>query len=509
VENLRMPTTRLPLCLLLLFGCRDTRSTNPLDSSTPETDAPDSGETGTPIDWQDLPASCTAPTDLPADPVTEIGRCFKGQEKGATYFTELLDLEIDGDLVYGVGQGGLMIYDISEPAKVDVIGHLQGVTPESNPGLYRYHRVELSGTGLAAVTHRGVGLGIVDVSDPTAPESLIFIDYEGLEGMAWHGDRLYVTVSGEGLRVVDVSDPAAPSSGSLIGGLQSPWDLTPVVDGWTYAADNALGVVPIDVSDPDAPVVHPPIALDGAVLHVTIDGDWLYAATGGRGVSVMDRSDPAVPVEVARAETGGSAVMVSVSDGALWVADHEGVAVFDVSEPSAPVPIGREVTDQFALAVRASGDQAWVGDWNYLMGYQRGPGAGELDLPSGSLVLPEGGGALQTTITNQGGDTLSLVGATVDDPRVQVSVESLTLAPGESAQLKLDYTGGDDLDATLCLASNDPDAPVQEVSLGAGAVGEFVGQIAPDFTMTDLDGNTWRLSEHLGSPIFLTFFATW
>ncbi len=41
------------------------------------------------------------------------------------------------------------------------------------------------------------------------------------------------------------------------------------------------------------------------------------------------------------------------------------------------------------------------------------------------------------------------------------------------------------------------------------AVGINVGEIAPDFTLPDLDGNEVRLSEFRGKVVFVNFWATW
>lgn len=39
--------------------------------------------------------------------------------------------------------------------------------------------------------------------------------------------------------------------------------------------------------------------------------------------------------------------------------------------------------------------------------------------------------------------------------------------------------------------------------------GIAIGQIAPDFTLTTLDGDTFTLSEMKGTPVVLNFWATW
>jgi thiol-disulfide isomerase/thioredoxin len=40
-------------------------------------------------------------------------------------------------------------------------------------------------------------------------------------------------------------------------------------------------------------------------------------------------------------------------------------------------------------------------------------------------------------------------------------------------------------------------------------VGPRKGQVAPDFEITDLDGDRHRLSDFRGTPVFINFWATW
>lgn len=43
----------------------------------------------------------------------------------------------------------------------------------------------------------------------------------------------------------------------------------------------------------------------------------------------------------------------------------------------------------------------------------------------------------------------------------------------------------------------------------SGQTGSQVGDIAPDFSITDVDGNQISLSQFKGKPVVLAFFATW
>ncbi|MBO8126976.1 MAG: TlpA family protein disulfide reductase [Firmicutes bacterium] len=51
----------------------------------------------------------------------------------------------------------------------------------------------------------------------------------------------------------------------------------------------------------------------------------------------------------------------------------------------------------------------------------------------------------------------------------------------------------------------------KSVSYSDGQVttGPFAGEIAPDFTLPDLDGEMVALSDYRGKYVFLNFFATW
>lgn len=56
--------------------------------------------------------------------------------------------------------------------------------------------------------------------------------------------------------------------------------------------------------------------------------------------------------------------------------------------------------------------------------------------------------------------------------------------------------------------SKTPEAPSAPQSAEA-KTGPFKGMRAPDFTLKDLDGTSWQLSELKGNSVALIFFTSW
>ncbi len=455
----------------------------------PDSADPVPADTGDDLQLKPLPEGCEPLDPLPADPLTLAGEARTTQDQ-VGYLIELVDAERFGDLVLGVGQGGLLVYDVSDPAAPFLLGKGRG------PGQDRFHRVEVLDDRYVAVSNREFGVAVFDLADPSRPTQVWSEAHQGWEGLALVDGHLVVTTH-DGVVVFDVSDPTSPESVGEATGLSAAWELSAPIGSWVYAADNELGVVPVDVSDPTAPVVGVPLALGGGVLHVEADGDTLYASLGGSGVAILDAAAPGAPVEIGRVSTGGAAVMSAVADDILFVVDHEALSAWNVADPADPRPLGRQQTEQFALAVAATGDIAWVGDWALLGGWRldREASAGSLDLPGQDLTLG------LTTVTNRGGGTLQLFGASGDN--ITVEAGSTLIPPGGATSLRVLGTG-----STVCISTNDPDGPVFEFAVtDAGA--PPVGTPAPDFSLLDLDGAEHRLSEQLGHPVLLVYFATW
>jgi hypothetical protein len=507
--------------LLVLFACRgpDVDST-PADDTSPDSadssvdDTHDSNDTGEPLVYTELASgSCEAPSDLAEDPLVLDGSLKLTQERPGEFFVELIDLELVGDVVYGVGQGGLMIYDVSDPTDPSLISTFPD--NEQHQGISaRFHRVEHLGGGVVAVSHREQGWKVIDASDVNAPQELVFIEQRGLEGLAHVDGVLYVSSRFEGLRIYDVSDPGSPVLQDTIAGISSTWELA-VHGDWMYAADNVLGVVPFDISSPLAPVMGTPVEVEGRALHVRVAQDHLLVSTGSAGLAVLELDDPAAPSEIERVVTSGSVVMADAADDVLWAVDHQGVTAWDFSDPGELTPIGRETSEQFALAIVAAPDfGAWVGDWNILGHWTASPDvdAPQLQLNDDVFYLDSAVGWVEIPFTNQGGGDLEITSWSVEGvATLTAEIKPETVAPGKNGWLRfnLDASSTGVGDHRVCLSTNDPQDPAREFFLVVDDNPSHLGNPAPLFALEDLDGTVHKLDEQLGHPVVLTYFATW
>ena len=490
--------------------CREGFTRNSLDQCVPE--AIDTSDTGSDTTgFIELPDNCTAPNSIPDDPLQLVARPEEGEPAHGEPFYEMLDLAFspDEERMYAVGQGGLIVWDLGK-------SEILGTFPPDGWG--RYHHIELISDGLVAITHRSRGVELVDVSGP--PESYDvehFWPLFGAAGMAWVEPYLYVTSQNGELLTLKYSDGNLEPI-STIYGLEAPWEF--VVDGSRgWIADNILGVVPVDLTDPEMPVLGDEVNTVGGSLdiihHTNIDGEAaLYVATGSSGVQVFSLGEAGRPVSELYIPYSTSIVSVAADEDNLWVVGQEDVAVLEISKAHNPVPLSVEKTPGFGMHVEALGSTAWVADWGHLAIYEVNTPAQapSMDLSSDTLLFGTSDEAT-LTVNNRGSQPLNLYGATSNDPRVSLLASTDVVQSGDSASILFSFENdGSPLNSSVCLATDDPDSPTVEIEVSLqSAIQSSIGygEPAPDFTLTDLDGESHRLSEQVGHPVVLIYFATW
>jgi hypothetical protein len=201
------------------------------------------------------------------------------------------DLEVRGDLVYIVGEGKLIIVNVSD---------------EMNP----------------------VEVGVLSLGDVSHSLSLV-------------GEMAFIALLNSGqLAVVDVQVPATPVKvGSLV--LGAPANCVLAIENHAYVGlSNGLSVV--EVSDPANPVLlgnYPP----GPIKGLAREGNYLIAgfSEAYRKLSVIDISDPDSPLQIGKFQGSHEYRGVAVAGTTAFAAASDGqytwVDIFDISDPTQPI----------------------------------------------------------------------------------------------------------------------------------------------------------------------------
>ncbi len=269
------------------------------------------------------------------------------------------DVAVEGDVAYVAnGLTGLLVFDVSNPAAPVQIGSY------NTPG--NALRVDVSGNHCYIADRFGSGIVILDVTNPALPALLGSIV---LVGDTWSvvvdGDLAYVGDASGGFSIVDVSDPTAPTQiGFMDPGTARQLS---VAGDLVYAAGFSVVHV-IDVSDPTNPVLVDSYDNPGSCNDVVVDGEHAFVADGTSGIQVIQvRSAMHNPVPVGAYDTAGTANSIAVAGDHAFVADgFAGLRIVDISNPAAPVNVGFIDTPSSARDVAVAGDNAFVADLSSL-----------------------------------------------------------------------------------------------------------------------------------------------
>ena len=115
---------------------------------------------------------------------------------------------------------------------------------------------------------------------------------------------------------------------------------TDVQGDYVYIAATSGGLVIVDASDKENPVIASSLATSGSAQDVKVQGNIAYVAVGANGLDIVDVSDPMEPVLLANIGTAGNAVDLAVQNGFVFVAAQAGgVQILDVSDSSSPLAV--------------------------------------------------------------------------------------------------------------------------------------------------------------------------
>ncbi len=193
------------------------------------------------------------------------------------------------------GDQGVEVIDISQPAVPILVGTIE--TTGDAVGLV------VSGSHLFVSSD---SLEIFDISDPIQPNPVANLDATGTPQL--DGNRLLLGAV-DGLRIIDVSDPSAPL---LLGWLETDWrSPNSQVITITSTADRAYlstfvgnpwnnGLHVVDIADPVSPSLLASIDADFPIVGLAVKDDILLAGVAYQGrILSFDVSNPNLPRQIA------------------------------------------------------------------------------------------------------------------------------------------------------------------------------------------------------------------
>jgi len=271
---------------------------------------------------------------------------------------EIVDMYVDGDLLFTASGAALEVIDVSDPS----LPHRIGVCLLG----YYLTGVVVDGDTAYLVDYNGQ-LHTVDVSDPTNPVSLgqTYL-YHAPEGLAVAGNTAYSVGSGT-LNSIDVSDPANPAilGECYLADIEShdvvvAGDVAYVTSSY-YSETHRLELV--DISNPSSPTWIGDCTDAVGVGNLAVDGGLAYVAGGSASntLQVVDVGDVGA-LSLKGSCAWHSAEDVAVAGNVAYVTtDEPSLIAIDITDTSAPERIGHHLLgDDPGRGLAVAGDVAYV-----------------------------------------------------------------------------------------------------------------------------------------------------
>jgi hypothetical protein len=248
---------------------------------------------------------------------------------GSTLWAGMIDVRVAGDYAYCSFVNGLMILNVTDSTAPAFVSQLHC------PG--RGRGIDVSGS-YAYLADEGVGLSIVNVTDPYGPVPVSSFPVAGIREVFVDNRYAFVVNYLTSMEIVDIGDPTQPSAVATYYG--AAVDVF-VRDNYAYVLKGQGELDILSLYLPDSVVSVGTLSTGGTGNHITVCGNYAYLTKGeinnGDSLQIADISDPANPCWVGACHTGGKPLNVTVEGGYAYVSNvARGLQIFDVSDPAAP-----------------------------------------------------------------------------------------------------------------------------------------------------------------------------
>ena len=432
----------------------------------------------------------------------------------ATYFAEMVDVELVGQRAWVSGVGGLAAFNIRDRQNPILLGRY-APSGDNDPFGARFYHAAI-GENLAYASGRLDGISVINIRNLNLLLSPSLHIEEGVsyEGLYLDMNYLYAARHENGLEIFDLVGDSIFSVG-VYENLSNAWTVL-VKEGIAYVADGSGGLKILNVSDLNNISELSATATAGFARDVDVVNDIAYVATGSKGLDIFDVSDPSNPIFLSNYQSPFFTAGVSVDDDKAYLAEWDIVEVIDVSNGRTPFLVGWEEMTMRGMGIAARDSILYVANWlnfNILrFGNTQEP---DIFLPETFFDfgnIPVGSSSDSIFIVQNTGPTmLSVDSITSNGADFTLDPDFLNIEPGGVAEVKLTFTPVDTefTQAVIRFWSNDPDEP-RRTLVGRGHTRALiVGDIAPEFTLNDINGVPHTLSDYAGKVIVLVFFASW
>jgi len=220
------------------------------------------------------------------------------------------------------------------------------------------------------------GLQIVDISDPAAPSVVGRFETEGFASYVYVSGNFAYVISwdcgvgcGYWCDIVDISEVTSPT---LVSSFTSycadyeNWLGDLFVSGdYAYIICTSRFILIWDVSDPYNPSPVNSFWNSNETYGIDKVNEYLYISGSEEGLAIYNVADPANEFLVGNCETPGQGRDVFCFGDYAYIADGSaGLQVIDISQPENPHIAGTFPTLDTARSVFVSGNYAYLADWH-------------------------------------------------------------------------------------------------------------------------------------------------